>query len=129
MTDEIRFTGVPANALYYEEYTRMELEFGHNTIHNMSYVWPHLRSLYVRVYYLVTVELPEDDPARQAFLEMAGKYIETNVFRLKLSEADLVRKAINFVLEAKGLLSPNQVKIVTLDWTFEEIMDTDRRAR
>ncbi|MEM3846455.1 MAG: hypothetical protein QXU98_12235 [Candidatus Parvarchaeota archaeon] len=123
-----KFTGFASNKLLLEQFMHADDEFRRHDVYNMKYVWPDLRILFSSIYYFVITEIPEDDPARVEFIRMAGEYINQDIFRFTPQTANKIMDAINFIAHATGILGFKPVEIEKVEWSWEEIRKTDRKA-
>ena len=123
-----RFTGFPADAYLLDQLqsARLELEAKHNPYVRV-YTYPLLENLFQNVY-TFALTLDEENQNRKTFLEKVGKY-HSGKFAATYDDASGIFYSIYEFLNGIGLFSHREKPQDKIEWTWQEIRQTEKKIR
>ncbi len=123
-----RFTGFPADAYLLEQLqsARLEVEAKHNPYVRV-YTYPLLENLFQNVY-TFALTLDEENSNRKTFLEKIDRY-NSGRFATNYQEASQIFYAIYEFLNGIGLFSHREKPQDKIEWTWQEIRQTEKKIR
>ena len=123
-----RFTGFPADAYLLEQLqsARLELAAKHNPYVRV-YTYPMLQNLFQNVY-AFALTLDDEHPNRKAFQEKIDIY-HSGRFATNYQEASEIFYAIYEFLNGTGLFSHREKPQDKMEWTWQEIRQTEKKIR
>jgi hypothetical protein len=121
-----RFTGFPADAYLMEqlEQAQMEINAKHNPFVEV-YTYPLLENLFQNVY-TFALTLDEENEHRKTFLKKIEKYASGN-FAKTYHEASEIFYCVYEFLNGIGLFSHREKPQDKIEWTWQELRETERK--